>query len=166
MRRIVVAAAIGLALLSAAACTNQAGSPSGSAGASGAASATSGSGGVASPSISVSADDLKVCEDTRTLVTDSTKKFGDEVVKAVQKGGGEPAAVAAVKSLFVDWANGLRIQSGKANNPDLKNALLQYAVGLEHVNAKIVTVTDLANLQDLNTPELAQATEKVQQICG
>lgn len=164
MRRILAATVLGAMLMAAAACTDQSGSPtvsaSGSA-ASGAATSRS-----AAPTYSVSPADTKVCEDTRTLITDSTRKFGEQVVKAIQGGGGEPAAVAAVKTLFTDWANGLRVQAGKAANPDLKSALLQYATGLEQVNAKISTVADLTKLQDLNTPELNQATDKVQQICG
>jgi len=167
MRRLLTAAALAAVLVTGAACTDQSGtpgasgSPSGSAGSSGGTGSTSG----ATPTYSVSAADVKVCEDTRNLVTDSTKRFGEEVVRSLQ-GGGEQAAVAAVKALFTDWANGLRIQAGKAANPDLKSALLQYASGLEKLNAEVKTVADLAKLQDLNTPELTAATEKVQQICG
>jgi hypothetical protein len=110
--------------------------------------------------------DKQVCADQEKLVADSTRKFGEEVVKAAQGNGGEQAAVAAVKTLFAEWASGMRTQAGKATNPELKGALTEYAVGLEKVNAQINGVADLDKLGDLNTAEIESATDKVLRICG
>ncbi len=109
--------------------------------------------------------DKQVCADQEKLVAESTRKFGEAVVQASQ-GGNEQATVNAVKTLFSDWANGMRTQAGKAVSKDLKDALTQYAQGLEKVNNQIKSVGDLEKLGDLNTTEIEQATDKVLRICG
>ena len=100
------------------------------------------------------------------LVADSTRRFGEEIVKAATGEGGEQAAVAAVKKLFADWAAGMRTQAGKASNPELKGALTEYATGLDKVNSQINGVADLDKLGDLNTAEIESATDKILRICG
>jgi len=169
MRAISGLAAVALtALLAASGCTNTGGSGS-SAGASGAPSASVSAGTSGGVTGSVSPADKQVCADTEKLITDSTRKFGEEVVKALQSGSSTEAqqkGVAAVKTLFAEWARGLREQSGKATNPDLKAALTEYATGLEKVNRQISTANDLSKLQELNTPEIESATDKVSRICG
>lgn len=109
--------------------------------------------------------DKQVCADQEKLVAESTRKFGEAVVQASQ-GGGEQATVTAVKTLFSDWAAGMRTQAGKATSPELKQALNEYATGLEKVNAQINGVQDLDKLGDLNTAEIEAATDKVLRICG
>jgi hypothetical protein len=110
--------------------------------------------------------DKQVCADQEKLVLDSTKKFGEAIVQASQGGAGEQAAVNAVKTLFSEWAAGMRTQAGKAVSPELKQALNEYAAGLEKVNNQIKGVGDLDKLGDLNTTEIEQATDKVLRICG
>jgi hypothetical protein len=110
--------------------------------------------------------DIEVCAAQERLVAESTRKFGEEVVKAATSEGGEQAAVAAVKTLFAEWAAGMRAQAAKATNPELKSALTEYAVGLEKVNSQINGVADLDKLGDLNTAEIEAATDKVLRICG
>lgn len=109
--------------------------------------------------------DKQVCADQEKLVADSTMKFSQAVVQASQ-GGNEQATVDAVKTLFGDWAKGMRTQAGKAVSAELKDALNQYAQGLEKVNSQIQGVGDLEKLGDLNTSEIEQATDKVLRICG
>lgn len=109
--------------------------------------------------------DKQVCADQEKLVADSTMKFSQAVVQASQ-GGNEQATVDAVKTLFSDWAKGMRTQAGKAVSPELKDALNQYATGLEKVNSQIKGVGDLEKLGDLNTTDIEQATDKVLRICG
>jgi hypothetical protein len=151
-------------------------SPGGSAGAvdptatggSGAPGAPGGPGdpGVAGEGGTATGTDKQVCADQEKLVADSTRKFGEAVVQASQGGGGEQAAVNAVKTLFTEWAAGMRTQAGKAVSAELKQALTEYAQGLEKVNNQIKGVQDLDKLGDLNTTEIEQATDKVLRICG
>jgi hypothetical protein len=110
--------------------------------------------------------DKQVCADQEKLVADSTRRFGEAVVQAAQGNGGEQAAVNAVKTLFAEWAAGMRTQAGKATSPELKQALTEYAQGLEKVNEQIRGVQDLDKLGDLNTTEIESATDKVLRICG
>jgi hypothetical protein len=110
--------------------------------------------------------DKQVCADQEKLVADSTRKFGEAVVQASQGNGGDQAAVTAVKTLFSEWASGMRAQAAKATSPELKQALTQYAQGLEKVNNQINGVQDLDKLGDLGTTEIEQATDKVLRICG
>ena len=146
---------------SSATATSSAGAPaSASPGASGQPPANSGSGGTAT------GNDKQVCDDQEKLVAESTRKFGEEIVKAATGEGGEAAAVAAVKTLFSEWAAGMRTQAGKASNPDLKRALTDYATGLDKVNSQINGVADLDKLGDLNTAEIETATDKILEICG
>jgi hypothetical protein len=111
-------------------------------------------------------NDKQVCDDQEKLVADSTRKFGEEIVKAATGEGGEAAAVAAVKTLFSEWAAGMRTQAGKATNAELKGALTDYATGLDKVNSQINGVADLDKLGDLNTAEIETATDKILRICG
>jgi hypothetical protein len=109
--------------------------------------------------------DKQVCADQEKLVAESTRKFGEAVVQASQ-GGNEQATVNAVKTLFSEWAAGMRTQAGKAQSAELKQALTEYAQGLEKVNSQINGVADLDKLGDLNTSEIEAATDKVLRICG
>ena len=161
MRRILVAAAVGAALLVGTAACGDGGS--------------SGGAGTPSPTpsptttASVSASDRQVCTDAEKVIEDSTRKFGQEVLKAVQAGSSAEAqsqAVNAVRTLFADTASGLRTQSDKASNPDLKSALNEFATALDRLRTEINTVEDLRKLGDLRTPELDAAADKVQRICG
>jgi hypothetical protein len=122
--------------------------------------------GVAGDGGTATGSDKQVCADQEKLVAESTRKFGEAVVRASQGDGGEQAAVDAVKTLFGEWAAGMRTQAAKATSPELKQALTEYAQGLEKVNAQINGVQDLDKLGDLNTTEIEQATDKVLRICG
>jgi hypothetical protein len=183
-RRALAALVLSAALLVAAGCTGSGksgsnGSASGSSGSpsattSGGANPGSGAPGGGAPGGGTgtgtpSAGDRKVCDDTETLIADSTQKFGEEVVKVLDSGSvgeGQQKALAAIKTLFAEWSTGLRAQSGKASDPNLKKALSDYADGLEKVKNQINNINDLANLQDLNTPEIEAATDKIAEICG
>jgi hypothetical protein len=169
-RRLLAAAALATALFAGAACTDDTnGSGSGnsdptvttSAETSGTGSSGTGSGSGGTGT----ASDKQVCTDTEKLIGDSTQKFAEEILKGAQAGS-EQAALSAVKTLFAEWASGLRTQAGKAANPELKNALLQYATGLETVNSRVNSYADLQKLDELNTPEIETATEKISQLCG
>jgi hypothetical protein len=131
-----------------------------SAGASGQPPADSGGGGTAT------GNDKQVCVDQEKLVAESTRKFGEAVVKAATGEGGEQAAIDAVKTLFAEWAAGMRTQAGKATSPELKGALNEYATGLDKVNSQIKGIGDLDKLGDLNTTEIESATDKILRICG
>lgn len=135
----------------------------------GAAPASPGASGQAPPADSggtATGNDKQVCDEQEKLVADSTRKFGEEIVKAATGAGGEQAAVAAVKTLFAEWAAGMRTQAGKASNPELKGALNEYATGLDKVNSQISGVADLDKLGDLNAAEIESATDKILRICG
>jgi hypothetical protein len=144
----------------AATASSSAGADTASPGASGQPPADSGGGGTAT------GNDKVVCDEQEKIVAESTRKFGEEIVKAATGEGGEAAAVAAVKTLFSEWAAGMRTQAGKASNPQLKNALNEYATGLDKVNSQISGVADLDKLGDLNTAEIETATDKILEICG
>jgi hypothetical protein len=165
---------IGLAGVGLAGCSDEPRKPGASgSGSSGTASATAGADG-ASASGQPPADgggtatgnDKQVCADQEKLVAESTRKFGEAVVKAATGEGGEQAAVAAVKALFSEWAAGMRTQAGKATDPELKGALTEYATGLDKVNSQINGIADLDKLGDLNTAEIESATDKILRICG
>jgi hypothetical protein len=141
------------------------GGGTGTPGAPGAPGAPGGDPGVAGEGGTATGTDKQVCADQEKLVAESTMKFSQAAVQASQ-GGNEQATVDAVKTLFSDWANGMRAQAGKAVSPELKEALTQYAQGLEKVNGQIKGVGDLEKLGDLNTTEIEQATDKVLRICG
>jgi hypothetical protein len=121
--------------------------------------------GVAGEGGTATGADKQVCADQEKLVAESTRKFGEAVVQASQ-GGNEQATVNAVKTLFSEWAAGMRTQAGKAQSAELKQALTEYAQGLEKVNSQINGVADLDKLGDLNTSEIEAATDKVLRICG
>ena len=87
-------------------------------------------------------------------------------MQASQGNGGEQAAVTAVKTLFSEWAAGMRTQAGKAVSPELKQALNEYAQGLDKLNSQINVADDLNKMGDFNTAEIESATDKVLRICG
>jgi hypothetical protein len=168
----VAAAGLALVLLAGAGCTdsNNSGRSSGTPGTSGSTSAGAsgapgGSGSTGTSAGPVTAADQQVCKDTEQLIADSTRKFGEELVKAAQSGG-DQAALTAVKTLFAEWSTGLKTQAAKATSTELKAALTEYATGLEKVNSQLNTFADLEKLDQLNTPEIESATEKIAQICG
>lgn len=172
MRRILAAVALSAVVLSGAACSDsdESGSPSGPAapsGVSASATAQTGSSTSASPGTAGTGSeaDKQVCLDVEKLMAESTTRFGQELVKAVQ-GGAEQTALTAVKKLFADWAAGLRSQAAKATNPELKDALELFANELEKLNSQIKTMDDLAGLENLDTPGLDAASDKLSTICG
>lgn len=161
MRRIFVAAVGAALLVGTAAC--------GDGGSSGGAGTTASPTPSPTATATVSASDRQVCTDAEKVIEDSTRKFGQEVLKAVQAGSSAEAqsqAVNAVRTLFADTASGLRTQADKASNADLKSALNEFATSLDRLRTEINTVEDLRKLGDLRTPELDAAADKVQRICG
>lgn len=115
----------------------------------------------------------QVCADARTVFTDSTEKFTEEISKAMTlaaSGGAstaEETALNSVKALFGEWAGGLREQAAKATNPELKAALGEIADGIAKVADKIKTMADLeAAHKLLDTPELTAAGEKLEALCS
>jgi len=162
MRRTLAVAALGLALMSGAACTEGDNAGSGSPTSSATGTPAPGSSGTGT------ASDKQVCDNVQTLVADSTQKFTQELLKAAQAGNtgaAETQAVQAVRKLLGDWASGLRTQSSLAANPELRTALSQWADGLDKTAAGINTAADLEKLSGLDTPELTQAAEKAEKIC-
>jgi hypothetical protein len=152
-------------------------SGSGSSGSSSASASPGASGGTTDPSApgqvppaegggTATGSDKQVCADQEKLVADSTRKFGEAVVKAATGEGGEQATVAAVKTLFSEWASGMRAQAGKAQSPELKSALTDYAAGLDKVNSQINGIGDLDKLGDLNNGDIETATDRILAICG
>jgi len=150
---------------------------SGSSGSSSSAPASPGAGASTDPSApgqvppaegggTATGSDKQVCADQEKLVADSTRKFGEAVVKAATGEGGEQATVAAVKTLFSEWASGMRAQAGKAQSPELKSALTDYAAGLDKVNSQINGIGDLDKLGDLNNGDIETATDRILAICG
>ena len=110
--------------------------------------------------------DKQVCDDQEKLVFDATQRFGEAVVQAAQGGENEQASVNAVKALFAEWAAGMRTQAGKAVSAELKQALTEYAQGLDKLNSQINGPQDLNKMGDFNTAEIESATDKVLRICG
>jgi len=67
----------------------------------------------------------------------------------------------------VQWAAGLRTQSDKALQPQLKTALATEAQSFETAATNINTVDDLKNAGTLISGEaVAQAGQQVQEACG
>jgi hypothetical protein len=163
MRRILAAVALSAALVGTAACTDTAGSPSGGS------SASPGAGATASPIGTGPATDKVVCDDTERLTNDSGRRIGEEIVTAAKSSStvaeGETKALAAIKTVLNDWASGLRAQANRTSNADLKSALLEYATAVEKYVGQVTRTADLANLQDLNSPEISAATDKLDKIC-
>jgi hypothetical protein len=60
----------------------------------------------------------------------------------------------------------MRTQAGKAVSAELKQALNEYASGLDKLNGQIKNAQDLDKLGDFNTAEIESATDKVLRICG
>jgi hypothetical protein len=161
MRRILAAVAMSAALFGAAACTDTAGSPSGGSSAS--------PGGTASPIGTGPATDKVVCDDTERLTNDSGRRIGEEIVSVARSSStvaeGETKALVAIKKVLTDWAAGLRTQATRTSNPELKSALIEYATAVEKYVGQVTKTSDLANLQDLNSPEINAATDKLAKVC-
>ena len=92
---------------------------------------------------------------------------GDVIeVEKLESALGDEVRLAAVKTLFSEWASGMRAQAGKAQNPELKKALTDYAAGLDKVNSQINGIGDLDKLGDLNNGDIETATDRILAICG
>ena len=161
MRRILAAVAMSAALFAAAACTDTAGSPSGGSSAS--------PDGTASPIGIGPATDKVVCADTERLTNDYGQRIGEELVNVATSAStaaeGETKALAAIKKVLTDWASGVRTQASRTSNPDMKAALTEYATAVEKYVGQVNSIEDLANLQDLNFPNISAATDKIDKIC-
>jgi hypothetical protein len=119
----------------------------------------------------VAANTETVCNDVKKIITDNTVEFSKQIVSAVQMAQSDQtkaaAAIREVKSLLTDWAAGLRTQSDKALQPQLKSALATEATSFDTAVTKINTVDDLKNAGNiLSGDEVAKAGQQVQEACG
>lgn len=141
----------------------------------GAGATPSTSGGPSASAVSLSpevaANTETVCADVKKIITDNTVEFSKRIVSAVSAASGDQAqaegAIREVKGLLVQWAAGLRTQSDKALQPDLKAALSTEAASFDTAATKINTVDDLKNAGTIiSGDDVAQAGQKVQEACG
>lgn len=119
----------------------------------------------------VAANTEAVCTDVKKIITDNTVEFSKRIVGAISAAESDETkavgAIKEVKTLLGDWASGLRTQSDKALQPDLKAALAAEAQSFETAATKINTTEDLKNAGSiLSGDEVAQAGQKVQEACG
>jgi hypothetical protein len=119
----------------------------------------------------VTANTEAVCTDVKKIITDNTVEFSKRIVGAISAAESDEtkavAAIKEVKTLLSDWASGLRTQSDKALQPDLKAALASEAKSFETAATKINTTEDLKNAGSiLSGDEVEQAGQKVQEACG
>jgi hypothetical protein len=158
MRRLLATAALAAALLIAAGCGSDSGSDT-----------DSGTG--ASPNVDASANSAEVCDATKKLFTDSTKKFSEDLATLITANPADTAAqqqaLASVKELFTQWSAGLREQAGKALDAELKAGLTESAEGLDTATAQIDTFDDLEQAGEaLDTPQMEEAGKKIEKVCG
>jgi hypothetical protein len=165
MRRLLAAAALATVLF-AAGCGSDGNDASGDSGATpGPASTTAGAN-------AAGGNTEQVCTDARKVVTDATAKFTQEIGKAyAAAASGNPAAndqsVQTIKTMFTDWAKGLRAQAEKATDGQLKTALADAATEVEKVSGSIRSATDLEQADKLlDSPALDAASKKIESICG
>jgi len=163
MRRLFALAALSVALFGAAAC-NDSSNPS--------ASGTTPTG-QASPTGGTSSGDntKEVCAAAEKVITDGTTKFTTELTNAMtaaSSGNAEAAnqAIAALKTLFSEWVQGLRAEASKATNAELKASLTTFADELQGAADKIKTAQDLQTLENFETAEMTQASDALDRICG
>ena len=119
----------------------------------------------------VAANTQTVCTDVKKIITDNSVEFSKQIVSAVSQAESDQtkaiAAIKQVKALLGDWASGLRTQSDKALQPQLKAALATEAASFDTAAAKINTVDALKNAGTLlSGNDVAQAGQQVQEACG
>jgi hypothetical protein len=114
----------------------------------------------------------QICADAKKVVTDSTAKFTQELGKILTSAAsGDPSAnsdsVNTIKTMFTEWAQGLRDQADKATDGQLKSALSETADQIAKVATSIKSATDLEQADKLlDSPELEAASKKIESICG
>jgi hypothetical protein len=161
MRRL-LAAAVFAALFATAACGSGDDNSSGNGGANAASATTA----------AAAANTEQICADAKKVIADSTAKFTQELSKILTSAGsGNTAAsndsVTTIKTMFNEWAEGLREQADKATDGQLKSALKDTADQLEKVAASIKSATDLAQADKLlDSPELDAASKKIESLCA
>jgi hypothetical protein len=161
MRRLMAAAALAVLCATAAACSDSGDSPS--------ASASGGSATASAPATGAAAgsgNTKQICADAERVITDAVTKFGQEVGKL--NASSDPSASAqTIKTMFSDWADGLRDLADKATDAQLKAALKEAADQIAKVAGSI---TSAANLQQadklLDSPEVKAAESKLESLCA
>jgi hypothetical protein len=127
--------------------------------------------GLASPAAAAGSNNTtQVCADTKKVIADSTAKFTEELSKAftaAATGGDDAEAVTAVKTMFTEWADGLRAQADKATDGELKAALADTADQIGKVAGSIKSLDDLQQADKLlDTTEMQDAEKKIDSLCG
>jgi hypothetical protein len=161
MRRL-MAAAVFAALFATAACGSGDDNASGDGGANSAATTAA----------AAAANTKQICADAKKVVTDSTAKFSQEMSKVLTAAasGDKTAAddsVSTVKTMFTEWAEGMRAQAEKATDAELKAALNDAADQIAKVATSITSADDLQQATKLlDAPEFDAAGKKIESICG
>jgi hypothetical protein len=160
MRRLMAAAVLAVLCATAAACSDSDDSPTASAsGGSAAASAPA----AASGAPAGSGNTKQICADAQKVVTDAITQFTQEVSK-LGASSDTSAAAQTVKTLFRDWADGLRELADKATDAQLKAALKDTADQIAKVAGSITA--DLRKADKLlDSPEVQAAQSKFDALC-
>jgi hypothetical protein len=166
MRRLMAAAALAVLCATAAACGDSDESPGGSA-SSGSATASA----AATNAAAGSGNTKQICEDAQKVITDATTKFSQELTKIVSSAGSgsgsDADTVKPIRTLFTEWADGLRQLADRATDGQLKAALSDTADQIAKVAGSIKSMADLDQADKLlDTPEVQAAEAKFESFCG
>jgi hypothetical protein len=162
MRRLLAAAALA-ALFTTAACGSDSGDKPTAGGSTAAGGATT---------AAASGNTEQICADAQKVVADSTTKFTQELTKVMTdaasgNASAEDAAVTTMKTMFTEWAEGMREQAGKASDEQLKTALNDTADEISKVATSIKSMNDLEQADKLlDSPALEAASKKMESLCG
>ena len=165
MRRLMAATVFAVLCATATACSDSGDSPS--AATSAATSAPTSAATSAAKAAGGSGNTKQVCADVQKVITDATTKFSQELVKLTTAKGDDAAAVRTIKTLFNEWAAGIREQAAKATDAQLKTALNDAADQLAKVADSIKSTANLAQADKmLDAPEVQAAEAKFESLCG
>jgi hypothetical protein len=164
MRRLLAAAVMGAGLF-ATACSGSGGD--------GAATTTAASSSAGTPAAGAGGptdNTEQVCADADKAIKAAGEKFDRELDKAF---GGEPdtrsdaEALNSVRTVFTEWAAGVREHADRATDADLKAALSTYADEIGKLATVITSADDLADPDvDLDSPAVKTAADMMDAICG
>jgi hypothetical protein len=162
MRRLLAATALAALCATAAACGSDGDNSPGHSAATTA--------GVAATTAAAPGNTKQICADIQKVSTDATAKFSQEFTKirvAAASGdkSAEADAVKIIKTMFTEWANGLRAQADKASDGELAAALNDTADEIEKVAGSLTSADDLKQVDKLfQSPERGAA--KIGSFCG
>jgi hypothetical protein len=123
------------------------------------------------PSVDVSANNAEVCGAIKELVRGSMTELSESTATLItvdpEDTAAQERAVATVKRILTEWAEGMREQAGKAADPTLKSGLTESVAGLETATAQLKTFDDLERAGGaLNNPRMEAAGKKMEKVCG